>query len=60
MTWIDLVREYFPDAADSECDRLLWNDTCFPFGTIEQVQAQLERHAASGKTIQEISGGYRP
>ncbi|ERH59259.1 hypothetical protein O205_01220 [Bacillus amyloliquefaciens EGD-AQ14] len=24
MTWIDLVRNYFPDANDKQCDFILW------------------------------------
>lgn len=30
MRWIDLVREYFPDATDAEADSILWGKTGFP------------------------------
>jgi len=30
MTWIELVKEYFPDASDKECDAILWGETGFP------------------------------
>ncbi len=31
MTARTLVRRYFPHASDSECDRILWKKTSFPF-----------------------------
>jgi hypothetical protein len=30
-TYFGLVREYFPDATDKECDYILWEKTEFPF-----------------------------
>ena len=30
MTWLELVREYFPDATDEEADYILWEKTGFP------------------------------
>lgn len=30
MTWIDLVREYFPEVTDEEADCILWGYTGFP------------------------------
>jgi hypothetical protein len=29
-TWLDLVREVFPDATDEEAGTLLWEQTGFP------------------------------
>ncbi|MHB1023313.1 MAG: hypothetical protein ACYC0Z_12980 [Acidobacteriaceae bacterium] len=54
MTWHDLVRRYFPTASDSQCDKLLWNCTCFPFGTAETVERQIKAHAASGKNVVDV------
>ena len=41
MTHIDLVREYFPNATDGECDCILWELTCFPLCSAEMVEAQI-------------------
>ena len=30
MTGHDLVRQYFPDATDEECDFILWEKTGWP------------------------------
>jgi hypothetical protein len=40
-TWVDLVREYFPDIAAEDAEYLLWEKTCFPLGSLEQVKQQL-------------------
>jgi len=41
MTWRDLVRQYWPSVTDEEADSILWNCTCFPFGSLERVREQL-------------------
>lgn len=33
------------EVTDEEIDYLLWNETCFPFGTLDQVVDQLETYA---------------
>ena len=43
MTGIDLAREFFPDRSDSDLDDLLWEHTCYPFGTPDQVRRHLRR-----------------
>lgn len=30
MTFLELVKEYFPDATDDEAGYILWNETGFP------------------------------
>ena len=30
MTWIELVKEYFPDATGEEAEYILWEETGFP------------------------------
>lgn len=30
ISWLDLVREYFPQATDAEADMLLWEHTGYP------------------------------
>lgn len=49
ITWIELVRECWPGISDGDAESVLFNATCFPFGTVEQVQASLrEKYAQSG------------
>ena len=42
MTWIDLVRKYFPNASEEECDFILWNRTAFPMASAEAVEKQIK------------------
>ncbi|WP_303752923.1 hypothetical protein [Bacillus velezensis] len=44
MTWIDLVRKYFPDANDKQCDFILWEKTAFPLASVETVESQLQEN----------------
>ncbi|KUL16228.1 hypothetical protein RFN66_03565 [Bacillus paralicheniformis] len=44
MTWIDLVRKYFPDANDKQCDFILWEKTAFPLVPVETVEKQLREY----------------
>lgn len=48
MTWNDLVREYLPDVPEDFAGYVLWNLTCFPFGTEAQVRKQLAECAEVG------------
>lgn len=49
QTWFDLVRKHWPGINDDEADLVLWNATCFPFGTVDQVTSNIiEMHARSG------------
>ena len=43
ITFIDLVRKYFPDYTIEECDFILWERTCFPFGTLDMIEKELMR-----------------
>jgi hypothetical protein len=36
-SWHDVVRRVHPQATDGECDVLLWECSCFPFGTLRQT-----------------------
>ncbi|APH36078.1 hypothetical protein J5M77_04105 [Bacillus amyloliquefaciens] len=44
MTWIDLVRNYFPDANDKQCDFILWEKTAFPLASVEIIENQLQEY----------------
>lgn len=50
MTWSDLVRKYFPTATDRDADFVLWEHTCFPMGSAEDVEEQLKAIAKRGGT----------
>jgi hypothetical protein len=41
QTWFELVRKHWPGISDDGVELVLWNATCFPFGNVEQVTAQL-------------------
>lgn len=36
LSFIDLVKEYFPNVSDKEADSILWDKTCFPIRTDEK------------------------
>jgi len=42
MTWIGLVKKYFPNASDEEADFILWEKTSFPMGGLKEVEEQLK------------------
>lgn len=42
MTWIELVKKYFPNASDEEADFILWEKTAFPMGGLKVVEEQLK------------------
>ena len=43
-TWLDLVREYFPDATDEEGDYILWEHTAFPFASVKHIEMQIAKY----------------
>lgn len=49
-TWLDLVYRFWGPCSNEDADTLLWNCTCFPFGSPLMVARQL-------KDIKERSGG---
>lgn len=54
---IELVREHLPGVSDEEAGYILWNHTCFPFGTQEQVKAQLEEFRVERERAIAEAGG---
>jgi hypothetical protein len=42
QTWIQLVRDNWPGISDEDADMVLWNATCFPFGTEAQVTKHIQ------------------
>ena len=44
MTYLELVKEYFPDASDDEADYILWEFTAFPLVWGEdELREQLQK-----------------
>lgn len=43
-TWFSLVREYFPNASDKQCDFILWEKTAFPFTGEETIRKHLQEY----------------
>lgn len=41
MTYQELVKMYFPDITDEECDFILWELTAFPFCSLDMLREQL-------------------
>lgn len=31
MTWREVIRYYWPEKTNEECEYILWNETCYPF-----------------------------
>lgn len=49
MTWIELVKSYFPNVDDDYADFILWEKTAFPICGLEQVKEQLREYKESTK-----------
>lgn len=47
MTWWDLVRKYFPEATDEECEYILWEKTAYPMGNVNTVEQHIKELANS-------------
>lgn len=52
MTWLDLVRKYFPDVTDQAANYILWEKTAFPLASVEHVEKQLQEHQVEIKHCQ--------
>lgn len=53
MTWVELVKEYFPAVSDEEADYILWEKTGFPtFWLIPENGNTVEE--CCGKRLQEL------
>ena len=55
MTWFELVRKYFPDASDDECDFLLWEKTAYPACSASHVENQLAELANDNHNLTTFS-----
>jgi hypothetical protein len=51
-TWNDLVQSIWPNVTAEQAEILLWETTCFPMGTAEDVERQLrENYQRSGGDV---------
>lgn len=61
MNTFELVRMFFPDADDMECDFRLWETTCYPMGNYSNWLCQLrssKRAILEGKLVCDRCGGH--
>ena len=51
MTWNDLVKKYFPNANDEDCEYILWNKTPFPISMdVELIKSYIKKHVEELKS----------
>lgn len=43
-TTFDLVRRFFPNATDDECEFFLWETTAYPMGGLMTIARQLKQN----------------
>lgn len=48
MTWGDVVKHYWPDISEDEVDRILWEETCYPFDTKLSLKQIYNKYQSSG------------
>lgn len=41
---VEVVVKYYPDISDEQMGNLLWEATCFPFGTLGMIEKNLQDH----------------
>jgi hypothetical protein len=60
VSWADLVKKYYPEVSEEVAEMLLWETTCFPMGSPQQVENNLKENVAEyGQDIQKcIDGVY--
>lgn len=44
ITVMQLVKEYFPEADEKECEYILWEKTAFPLVSVETLCKQLQEY----------------
>lgn len=61
MTGLELVRKYFPDATDEQCDYILWKKTGYPSFFVgdpeEYFGRQLEKYRVAVKLGFDVCAG---
>ena len=41
MNWVELVQKHWPNINAEQANELLWNATCFPMGSAEEIELQI-------------------
>lgn len=41
MTWYFFIKKHDPDLLDYECEKLLWENTSYPFGDVKKICKQI-------------------
>lgn len=42
MNWVEMVQRHWPKIDQEVASMLLWNATCFPMGTAEEIEEQIK------------------
>ena len=49
MNWVELVQRNWPGISPEDANEVLWNATCFPMGSADQVEAQIKEAYIKGQ-----------
>ena len=49
MNWVELVQRHWPDISSEDANEVLWNATCFPMGSVEQIEEQVKEAYRKGR-----------
>jgi hypothetical protein len=54
MNYIDMVKRHWPGISTSDAECLLWETTCFGFGSAQEVESQIrEAYETTGGNIKQ-------
>lgn len=48
MNWVNLVQKHWPDISAEDANQILWNATCFPMGSADQIEEQIKQAYTKG------------
>jgi hypothetical protein len=49
MNWIELVQQHWPGISQEDANEVLWNATCFPMGSVADVEQQIKEAYIKGQ-----------
>jgi hypothetical protein len=60
MNYIDMVKQHWPGITTSDAESLLWETTCFGFGSAREVEAQIRKayETSGGNVKQALDNAY--
>jgi hypothetical protein len=48
MNWVELVQRHWPNISPEDANELLWNATCFPMGSADDIEQQIKEAYIKG------------